>query len=225
MRVVTFNIQHARTRAGPVDNDALAFHCAGLGADVLALQEVDVALRRSGAVDQPWAVARATGLTPAFGPARRVGLRGRYGNLLLVRGRVHSAETLDLPRARRHEPRAAVLATVVVGSDPLSVAATHLSSADRGEALRQLDAVLDALLALPPPRLVLGDLNLRPALAVPALERRGFSVAGTGTPTYPAWDPVLRIDHVGVDGLAIGAVDVLDAAPVSDHRPLAVVVA
>jgi endonuclease/exonuclease/phosphatase family metal-dependent hydrolase len=223
MRIVTFNAQHARTRSGAVDSDALADHCAGLGADVLALQEVDVGLRRSGGVDQAATVARRTGLMPVFGAARRMGLRGRYGNGLLVRGTVSSSRTLTLPRDGRHESRSAIVATVVVGATPLSVAATHLSSAGRGEAVRQLDAVLDAVLALPPPRLVLGDLNLRPDVAEPVFERRGFSVADTDSPTYPAWEPALRIDHVAVDGLEVGAVEVLDEAPVSDHRPLRVV--
>jgi endonuclease/exonuclease/phosphatase family metal-dependent hydrolase len=69
---------------------------------------------------------------------------------------------------------------------------------------------------------VLGDLNLRPGVAVPALERAGHSVAPTGQATYPAADPFLRIDHVAVMGLEVERVEVLGAAPVSDHRPLLV---
>ena len=221
MRIVTFNVQHGRTPAGPVDTAALADHCAGLHADVLALQEVDAGVRRSGGVDQGAAVARAAGMVVVFGAARRLGFRGRYGNVLLVRGRIHDAETVPLPRGVRREPRIALVASVEVGDRRLSAAATHLST-DRGDALVQLAALLDVLSRRPPPRLVLGDLNLRPDAAVPVLEAAGFAVAATGDPTYPASGPFLRIDHVAVQGLEIGRVEVLEAAPVSDHRPLGV---
>lgn len=221
MRIVTFNVQHARTPAGTVDTPALGRYCAGLGADVLALQEVDQRLRRSGGADQASSVAQATGLTAFFGPARRVGLGGRYGNALLVRGALLAAATLPLPRRGRGEARAAVVATVSVDGPPLSLAATHLS-VDRAEAAHQLEYVLELLVSRPPPRVLLGDLNLRPDWAVPALERRGFTVAATAAPTYPAAGPFLRIDHVAVEGLEVEAVEVLEAAPVSDHRPLVV---
>lgn len=221
MRIVTFNVQHARSPAGTVDTTALARYCAGLGADVMALQEVDHGLRRSGGADQASVVAEATGLTPFFGAARRVGLRGRYGNVLLVRGQLAEAATLPLPRRGRGEARSAVVAAGSVYGRPLSLAATHLS-VDREEAADQLEHVLDLLVSRPSPRVLLGDLNLRPDRALPALERRGFTVAATAAPTYPAAGPFLRIDHVAVEGLEVEAVEVLEAAPVSDHRPLVV---
>lgn len=221
MRIVTFNIQHARTPAGSVDTGALARFCAGLDADLLAMQEVDDGVRRSGRADQAGAVARATGATELFGTARRVGWRGRYGNALLVRGGVVDAETLALPRLRKRERRCAVVATVEIQGRRLSVAAAHLST-DHTDGVAQLAVVLAALAGHPPPRVVLGDLNLRPDRAVPALEAAGYAVAPTADPTYPAWAPVLRIDHVAVQGLEIERVAVLEQAPVSDHRPLLV---
>jgi endonuclease/exonuclease/phosphatase family metal-dependent hydrolase len=221
MRIVTFNIQHGRSPMGAVDTAALARFCAGLGADVLALQEVDLHLRRSGRVDQAALVARGAAMTGVFGAARRLGLWARYGNALLVRGAVHDADNVGLPRGVRREPRAALVATVEVGGRRLAVAATHLST-DRHDGVAQLDVVLAALGRRPAPRLVLGDLNLRPERAVPALERAGYVVAPTADPTYPASGPFLRIDHVAVQGLEVERVTVLDAAPVSDHRPLLV---
>ena len=221
MRIVTFNIQHGRAPDGRVDTAALARSCAGLDADVLALQEVDHRMRRSGRADQAAEVAGAAGMAGVFGAARRLGLWARYGNVLLARGRLRDAVTVPLPRAVKREPRVAVLASVDVGGLTVSVAATHLST-DAGDAAVQLAVVLGALDARPLPRLVLGDLNLRPERAVPALERAGYAVASTADATYPAAGPFLRIDHVAVQGLEIERVTVLEAAPVSDHRPLLV---
>src|SRR5688500_1043284 len=118
MRVVTFNIQHG---AGG-DAAVLGRACAALGADVLALQEVDVRVPRSRFVDEVAAVARATGMHSVFGQTCRVGGVGRYGNALFSRAPMDEVETLRLPRVGTTEPRGAVLATV----DGVTVAATHL---------------------------------------------------------------------------------------------------
>lgn len=222
MRIVSFNIQHALTPAGTVDTEGMARWCAGLGAHVLALQEVDDRLRRSGRVDQAAAVAEATGLGVVFGPARRVGLRGWYGNALLAAGPVEDVEVVALPRrSLRREPRSAIVAAVTVEGRRLSVAATHLSTAG-DEAAAQLAAVLGALAIRPAPRVLLGDLNLHPEQVAPALAGTGLVLADPTAPTFPASAPRARIDHVAVHGLAVTGVLVREAAPVSDHRALAV---
>ena len=221
MRIVTFNVQHGRTPTGRVDTAALGRYCAGLGADVLALQEVDVRVARSRWADQARAAARAAGMACAFAPARRLGLFGRYGNALLVRGALEDVEVVRLPQVGRREPRTAVLATAVVGTVRLAVAATHVSThAEENRA--QLQAVCTVLAARPAPRLLLGDLNLAPADVAPLVEAAGLALADPSRPTFPSGAPRSRIDHVATTGLQVGAVEVLAAAPVSDHRALVV---
>lgn len=221
MRIVTFNTQHGLTSRGKVDTPALARYCAALEADVLALQEVDVRTRRSGGVDQVAAVAQATGMKPYFGAARRVGTRGRYGNALFVRGLIDDAETVPLPRHGHHEARSFILADVIVDDRVVTVAATHLS-VHPDEAAPQLEAVLVALRKCHVPRMLLGDLNLRPEQMEPALEHRAYALAHPEAPTFPSSSPRLRIDHFLSEGLDIVSLDVLDAGPVSDHRALVV---
>ena len=221
MRIVTFNVQHGRSVAGPVDNDLLARCCAGLGADVLGLQEVDVGVRRSGGVDQAALVAGETGLTAVFGRASRVGWRGSYGNALLVRGAVWDVEVLPLPRLGRRERRAAILARVAVGGRDVSVAVTHLS-VDDVESTIQLDALVAALSRRPLPRVLLGDLNRAAVACSAVLEAAGMCLCDPSQPTFPAAAPRARIDHVAVAGLPVRSVEVLSRQPVSDHRPLAV---
>ena len=230
MRIVTFNVQHGRparaaSRPGVpwpgAGTEVLAGYCAGLGADLLALQEVDVRLGRSGLVDQAGMVARATGTAHAFGSARKMGVAGQYGNALLVRGTLDDVEVLALPRPMGREPRVAVVATAGVGALHLSVAATHLS-VSREEAVVQLETLLEALAGRPGPRVLLGDLNLLPHLVAGPVEAAGMQLADPTEPSYPAHAPRSRIDHVAVSGLSIASVDVLGAAPVSDHRALAV---
>ncbi|MFY1631874.1 endonuclease/exonuclease/phosphatase family protein [Solwaraspora sp. WMMB335] len=126
----------------------------------------------------------------------------------------------------RDEPRVLLTAILDTPHGPVTAAATHLSFVP-GWNLRQLRATVRALRALPPPRVLLGDLNMpaRVAAAVTGwqpLARR---------PTYPASRPRVQLDHILVD--PDGAPPVLTAVAttdtpeldISDHRPLVVTLA
>lgn len=224
IRAVSFNILHGQRgdRSGVVDVDLLGLSAAGLQADLLALQEVDVGVPRSGGADQARAVAEATGMSVTFGKAHRVRGVGKYGNALLARGEIAEVEVLPLSKsARRHEPRSAILATVQLdgGSPALSVAATHLSI-HRPEVHDQLEAVVAALAERPLPRVLIGDLNLLPEEVAPVVESAGMALAGGG-PTFPVEDPRIRIDHVAGAGVEIHDVDIRRTAS-SDHCALVV---
>ena len=213
LAVVTFNIQHALRPDGVVDVPALAEACASFGADVLALQEVDDLATRSGNVDIAAVVAEACDMTWVFGPATKLGKRGRYGNALLVRGDITDVEVVALPHSPDQEPRCAIVAR----ARGTSIAATHLGI--RGDAPPQVPVLVQALLARPGPHLLLGDLNLtNPDVAPLRLV--------DAPPAFPASKPRRAIDHVALgDGLRATAVTVLPRQPVSDHRPLRVDVA
>ncbi len=227
IRAVSFNILHGRRVDGTrvVDLDRLGRVAASLAPDLLALQEVDSGVPRSGRADQAAAVGAATGLAHTFGKAARVGGIGKYGNALLARGTITEVEVRPLPRAKRsHEPRCVVLATVTLpGAAPVVVAATHLSI-HRPEVHEQLAAVVAALVerAAGRPHVLLGDLNLRPDEVAPVVERAGLALAPTDEPTFPNPEPRIRIDHVAVGGgIALGRVEVV-ATPSSDHCALVV---
>jgi endonuclease/exonuclease/phosphatase family metal-dependent hydrolase len=220
VRIVTYNIKHGSVGAGRIDGGLLSRTCKGFAADILALQEVDVRAVRSGFRHQAATVARATGMNWAFGEAARRGPIRRYGNALLARGTIGDREVVPLPQPANGEFRVAIVASVVLTGGPtVSVGATHLSFR-KGEGAVQLDVLIEALGRRPAPRILLGDLNIGPALALPALEAAGYSVADTG-PTFPASSPRTRIDFVAVSGLEIVSATVPEV-PVSDHRPVVV---
>jgi endonuclease/exonuclease/phosphatase family metal-dependent hydrolase len=223
VRLATFNLKHGApahgTRGDPLKT---AEACASLAADVLALQEVDVGVPRSAGADLPAAIAEACGMEVVF--AETMPLRGgRYGNALLVRGEIDDVDILHLRGGRRffvqREPRNAILATAHVDGAELRVAATHLA-VQRSASRRQLAKVCGVLLANPRPVALLGDLNRTPAEVASTVGTDGL-VFADGPASFPALKPVLRIDHIGVAGLEIRAVEVRRLA-VSDHLALIV---
>ena len=206
LRVATFNIQHGRGPDGRVDVGALAVACATLDADVLALQEVDVNVPRSGRVDEAALVADATGMNVVFGPT--FGIEGGlYGNALLSREEIADVEHLSLPVPGTREPRAAIVAR----TGDITVAATHFSVGTDAHPA-QVATLLECLAGRTAPRLLLGDLNHE------VTDVEGYTVAGGGK-TWPAHRPRIRIDHIATDGLEIEAVEIVHL-PVSDHRAL-----
>jgi endonuclease/exonuclease/phosphatase family metal-dependent hydrolase len=223
VRVATFNIRHGASDDDRVRPLTLARACGALQADVLGLQEVEQGRRRSWYVDQGLLVATFTRARHVAGPAIRRSRWRAYGNGLVVRGRVGDVTVLDLPRGAEREPRSAVLAQVRVRGVALSIAVTHLQHRPvrlrhlPHDAEEQLRFVLDALVARPKPRVLLGDLNLQPMTAGPILEAAGFAVAEHG-PTYPAAEPRIQLDYIAVDGMQVRDVRVAGPAAVSDHR-------
>jgi hypothetical protein len=132
-----------------VDLDAVVAGVRALGVDLLAVQEVDRTLARSGRSDQPAVIAQALGagwfwsFAPAlvgddFRPLSGPDPGGpAYGNLLVSRLPLAAVEHLRFPPAGGSEQRTAILASIQVGSRSVTVAATRLSNR-QGHNVRQL---------------------------------------------------------------------------------------
>lgn len=251
MRLATWNVLHGRSLAdGAARADLLAECCASLGADLLALQEVDRGQARSGGADQSAAVAEAMGaadwrFVPAlYGTPGETWRRAEdadpggaaYGIALFSRLPVSSWRILRLPRM----PRVG-LPMPVPGTrqwqwvpDEPRVAVCARVSAPFGDVTVaathlsfvpawnawQLRRVVSQLRRLPGPYLLMGDLNLPGPL--PRLFAGWRCLAREAT--FPAHAPHAQLDHV----LASPDLPVGDASfevremPLSDHRAVVV---
>jgi endonuclease/exonuclease/phosphatase family metal-dependent hydrolase len=150
LRVATWNIAGSRREGtSVVDLAAVLTGVRALGADLLAVQEVDRQLARSDRADQPQAITETFGPDCAwsYAPAL-VGDDFRlldgpdpggpaYGTLLVSRLPLEGVEQLRFPPAGGGEQRTAVLATIRVGGRSVTVAAAHLSN-KQGHNVRQL---------------------------------------------------------------------------------------
>lgn len=213
MRVCTWNVQHGLPPDGGAPDLARGLPAlAALGADVVALQELDRHLERSARVDQPALAAAALGGELVRGPALRRG-RGDYGVALVVRGAVlgHDLVALDGPG----EPRALLQAEVVLAGRRWTVATVHLATRP-AVARAQLAQALAHLAGAADPAVLLGDANLGGRAVAEVVGGQGWSVL-PGPPTHPARSPRRRIDHVVLRGVTAARTEVVHL-PVGDHR-------
>ena len=157
MKVASYNIHKCRGVDGLTRPDRIIEVIRELGADLVALQEVDRRFGRRGGLLDPAALERETGmrLLVQSDVAHR---HGWHGNALLVRSHPISYRRfrLKLPGG---EPRGAIVAELNLGEGRFRVIAAHLGLLRRSR-LDQVSAIMSAFRDLPPmPTILLGDLN------------------------------------------------------------------
>ena len=192
--VATFNIHHGRGRDGVVDLARTVAVISEITPDLIALQELDVNLERSGRTDQARVIGELIGMEIHFFPTLTFG-GGQYGIGIAARHEI-GCTVEELPRVRGEEPRVAIVARW----NDINVVATHLArSAEARYAQTEFLAALGT--RFEGPTIVLGDMN-QPARDLHAFTATGFSVASPRVPLKWWLRPHLRVDHILVrDGL------------------------
>jgi endonuclease/exonuclease/phosphatase family metal-dependent hydrolase len=193
-----------------------------LSPDIVAIQEVDSGVERTGGVDQARFLAEKTGMRALFGKFMDY-QGGEYGMALLSRFPIESHHNLPLPPGS--EPRTALSATLRLNSRlKLTVAGIHLY---RTEAQRicQAHRLVDAFAARPEPVILVGDFNSEPSSPVLSLLERFWHNPGKeGNPlTFPSDEPKREIDFVlfrPVEMFQVLESRVVDDSLTSDHRPV-----
>jgi endonuclease/exonuclease/phosphatase family metal-dependent hydrolase len=210
--VATFNVRHCEGLDGNVDPGRTAGILTEMGADVIALQEVDRGVERSGGVDQAAELARLMEMHVEFFPTLTMG-DGDYGVALATRAPCRLS-TMILPRVHDEEPRAAIWARV--GGATMIV--THLSTHAEPRLL-QMGALASLAESLPPPVILMGDLNAT-RRGVGGLLAVGLRPGHRRHLTHHARLPTKQIDWIlaGPGARVTSSWTVRTKA--SDHRPL-----
>ena len=236
LRVMSFNIA-----AGNGDLDRIAQTIRAADADLVALQEVDVYWgERSNFVDQAAGLGEQLRMQVRFAriyqlaPARPTLPAREYGVALLSRHPITSWRNHMLTRLSTQQEAAApepmpgfLEAAVRVNGTSVRVFNTHIDyRPDPSVRQKQVAEMLAYIGELTTPTLLMGDLNAQPQAPElqPLLERLRDAwpaAAGPGH-TYPAAEPVRRIDYVLTSAhFRVGSAQV-PATTASDHRPVIV---
>ncbi len=208
LRVMTYNVHGGIGTDRQLNLERIAQVIAEYQPDIVALQELDVALARSGRIHQAKIIAEILKMEFRFHAAMTREVDGEYGDALLSRWplRMIKADRLPTyPSRLAFEPRGALWAAIETPIGPVQVINTHLGLS-AGERLAQIDALLgeDWIGArdIAVPLILCGDFN---ALPLSLAYRRAASIlcdAQKSLPghralaTFPSRWPILRLDHI-----------------------------
>jgi endonuclease/exonuclease/phosphatase family metal-dependent hydrolase len=229
--IVSYNIRHAGGERLVELGDVLANDPQLGGAQLIGLQEVDRAKRRTGHVNTARVLAERLGMHYAWAGQPRRGTEEEEeedtGIALLSAFPLSDVERVELPHVGpRGRRRVALGATVRIGSDAVRIYVVH---AERRIPTRQhLDQYQAVLSALASHRgvngaVVLGDFNSHQFVReTEAL----FSAAGFSS-TIPPAEPTFRfalvtcrLDWIWLRGLSTAGGGVVRRVQLSDHWPM-----
>ena len=226
VRVATYNIHRSRGLDGRTRPERIAEVLQGIGADVIALQEVLGA--------GPWhgghaeAIGAALGMGWVMAVARQL-RRHAFGNVVLSRYPIVHHVRYDLSW-KTCEPRCCQRVDVDLGDRLLHVYNAHFGTAilERRVQAERLAAVFSDR-RVTGPKVVLGDFNewtRGPASALLGERLKGLDLAAhlRSRRTYPGVLPLVHLDHIYYDGAVdvrrVELVRTRRALIASDHLPL-----
>ena len=227
MKVMSFNTQHCESYvSGRIDFPLMAGAIRESGADIVGLNEMRGAGEIEDFTDQTAALARLSGIDNYYF-AKAIDVGGKnapYGNALLSRYTIESAETImipdpveKLPDGKWYETRCILKARLSCG---ITVLVTHfgLNPDEQGNAVKTILENLE-----PEKCILMGDFNVTPENAVldPIRERLvDTAVAFEGERlSFPSDNPNRKIDYIFVTpDINVVSADI-PTTVASDHRP------
>ncbi|MGM0506741.1 MAG: endonuclease/exonuclease/phosphatase family protein [Bacteroidota bacterium] len=231
IRVMAYNIHHAAGMDGVVDIERIARIIRESGADVVALQEVDVMVGRSGHIHQVRELARLTGLEyTAFGANIDLD-EGWYGTATLSRYPILEERNTHFEQIGP-EQRGVLETLLDVDGEELLFLNTHLDHRgdDDRERILYVNETREKIL----PRynadriLFAGDFNTRPDSEAYRIVTQymtdTWTEVGEGEGhTIPSDDPNRRIDYIFYQGDVQPHQAWVPRTTASDHLPVAAI--
>lgn len=227
---MTYNIHHGAPENSEVVNLAnIAAVIKSSGAEVVALQEVDVNVARSGKVNQAAELAKLLGMEYHFSKSIDYN-GGEYGVAILSKYPMTNKRRELLPMPTAGEQRSIAVATVTLpDGKSIEFASTHLdlnvpNRTAQAEFLNQLSTSLNKAL------FVGGDYNAIPSSSemIKLKERFTLSCMSSCPLSFPVKTPTKAIDFVLFNAQAASSYTLVSSVALtgqyaSDHLPVSVV--
>lgn len=230
LTIVCYNIHHGNPPAKPdvIDLDAIANVIAAQKPDLVALQEVDVNIKRSGNINQAEYLAKKLNMYFYFAKAIDHD-GGDYGVAVLSKFPIIDQNTLKFSRIEGRKAEDRVLATVTVklnSGKKIKFSSTHLDHT-KDEALRliQISEIAQQAKKEKKPFIVAGDFNAMPNTATIQLLDKTFTRTCTDCGfTIPVVNPKRTIDFIAFkqdNKISVLHHEVIQEHQASDHLPIA----
>ncbi|GGG14535.1 endonuclease/exonuclease/phosphatase family protein [Pontibacter amylolyticus] len=229
---MSYNIRHANppSKKDVVELESIANVIRKESVDLVALQEVDVGIARSGNANQAEALAQLLGMHFYFAKAIDFG-GGEYGVAILSRYPLTDTRKVPLPEEAEPnaEDRVLALATVQLpGGQRVRFGSTHLDVLSGANRLQQVQTINAIAGSEQLPFILGGDLNDLPdSPAMAALDQAFQRTCQINCePTFPQDRPDRIIDYIVFSrafNLKVLSQYVVPESYASDHRPVVAV--
>ena len=232
LRVLCYNIHYGQGMDGKYDVARIAKVIAATKPDLVALQEIDVGVERSGREHQIRRLGELTGMASRYGPTQHY-QGGLYGNGVLTRLPILDVLIQPLPyteatKEKTTYPRGAIAVTVK-GPDgnPVRFVSTHFQHNVPEDRLAEAKRI-NELFADPrdrTPTILAGDMNAVPGSApIVELAKHWINASKSpDAPTAPSRKARSRIDYIfhrKQQGWRLLESKVITETMASDHRPV-----
>ena len=227
-RVMSYNIHHGVGPDERLDLERIAALIKTQRVDIVALQEVDRGVARSGKRDLIAELAKLTGMKFYF--EKNIDYQGgQYGNAVLSRFPILSGTNTHYQMLREREQRGLLHVVVDVGGRKLLFMNTHLDyRRDDAERLMNIKQMKETIGKYPGlPVIFCGDFNDVPGSRT--YERLSefmtdtWKKAGKGNGfTFSSGLPGKRIDYIWCSGAVTPASAAVPESNASDHLPVVV---
>lgn len=225
LRVLTYNIHHGVGMDGKLDLKRIAKVILSERPDLVALQEVDVKVKRSNVIDQAETLGKLCKMNFVFGG--NIELQGgEYGNAILSKFEFVENKNTKLPNFEAGEQRGILTAKIKVQGleQPIDFSSTHFdhrrNDTERFSSAQAVNKWLENSKA--PIAILAGDFNdVVHGRTITELEKSWVRSNDTILPTIPVKKPTRQIDFVfssKKSKLTCLKTTVLSEAVASDHR-------
>lgn len=232
IRVLCYNIHYGQGTDGKYDVERLANVIKASNPDLVALQEVDVGVKRSGRVHEAQRLAELTGMAGRFGPTQHYE-GGLFGNAVLTRFHILDVAIHPLPYTeatteRTTYPRGAIVVTVrTTAGQKLRFISTHFQHNVPEDRVAEAHAINDLFADDDDstPTILAGDMNAQPdeePIQV-LLEKWTPTLESPPVPSAPSTNPRSRIDYIfrrPSENFRLVSHKVIEEPLASDHCPV-----
>lgn len=222
IKVVSYNIKNGEGMDGKIDLSRDAEILAGLDADIVCLQEVDMYRPRSYFSNQAGRLARVLKMNYVYGAASVYRI-GSFGNAVLSRYPARKSVNHRLPAP--HSQRTMQEVHYIIEGRLLRLFNTHMELNRRLRLLQIQDYIVPLIMSENSAAVLCGDLNETPAgEGITYLSQYlsdSFAVnSGILTATFRADDPRERIDYIMLNQAGTATDYKIVASLASDHLPV-----
>lgn len=229
LRVLCYNIHYGQGTDGVYDVPRLAEVIRRTKPDLVALQEVDVGVKRSDRMHEARMLGELTGMAVRFGPTQHYE-GGLFGNAVLTRLPILDVHIQPLPYSestpeRTTYPRGATAVKVRTDTGrEITFVSTHFQHNVEEDRVAEAHAVNSFFASDSGTWILAGDINAVPGSEpVTILESKWTNaIDAEAAPSAPAGQPRSRIDYIFYrgPGLQLISSEVVAEPVASDHRPV-----